>query len=60
MITDLMWKMFLSTGNIEYFMQYRDIKERNFDFYSDAGQKNVLDGGKWRTSKQKEWLSGKQ
>ncbi len=44
MIKNLMWQMFKNTGNIEYFMQYRDVTERKPDFMTEAGSETALDG----------------
>ncbi|MBP7174832.1 MAG: hypothetical protein KBA53_01270 [Thermoclostridium sp.] len=59
MIRNLMWQMFKNTGNIEYFMQYRDITDKKPDFMTEAGSEPLMDGEKWRTSKSGEWSSGK-
>jgi len=59
MLKNLMWQMFKSTGNIEYFMQYKDVNDKKPDFMTEAGSETALDGEQWRTSKQGEWSSGK-
>jgi hypothetical protein len=57
MLKNIMWQMFEKTGNIEYFMQYRDVKKP--DFLTEAGTETALDGEQWRISKREEWSSGK-
>jgi hypothetical protein len=59
MLKNLMWQMFKNTGNIEYFMQYRDVADKKPDFMTEAGSETALDGEQWRISKPGEWSSGK-
>ncbi len=60
MLKNLTWQMFKNTGNIEYYIQYRDVKESEPDFLTEAGADSSWDGEKWHTSRPEEWLSGKQ
>ena len=55
MLKDIAWKMFKQTGNIEYFLQYKEINEKNTDFLTEAASDIALDGEKCRMSKQEEW-----
>ncbi len=59
MLKDLMWEMFKNTGKIDYFMQYKRIRDKKPDFLTEAGSDTALDGGKCRMSKPEEWSSGK-
>lgn len=59
MIKDLMWNMFKNTGNIEYYMQYKNIRGKKADFSVEAGEENVVDGERCHIAKQKESLHGK-
>jgi hypothetical protein len=59
MLKDLIWQMFKNTGDIDYFIQYRSLKEQTPDFYTEAGSDIVLDGEKCHTLKPEEWLSEK-
>jgi len=59
MLKNLIWQMFKNTGNIEYFMQYRDVSDHKPDFKIEAGSETALDGEQWRTSKPGGWSSGK-
>ncbi|NLX76120.1 MAG: YqzL family protein [Clostridiaceae bacterium] len=56
---DLAWQMFKKTGNIEYFLQYKNLEKGKSDFSTEAASDTVLDGEKWRMSKPGEWSSGK-
>ena len=51
MLKNLIWQMFKNTGNIEYFMQYRDVSEKKPDYKTEAGSETVLMVN-MRTSKQ--------
>lgn len=59
MIKKLTWKMFENTGNIEYYLQYRNIKRIEPEFKMEAGEEVIVDGVKCRMSKPGAWLSGK-
>ncbi|NLY18291.1 MAG: hypothetical protein GX045_04950 [Clostridiaceae bacterium] len=59
MLKDLAWNMFKSTGNIEYYIQYRNVKNNKPDFSIEAGEENIVDGEGCLISKQKESLPGK-
>jgi hypothetical protein len=59
MLKALIWQMFKNTGDIDYFIQYRSLKEQTPDFYTEAGSDIVLDGEKCHTLKPEEWLSEK-
>lgn len=59
MLKNLMWQMFEKTGDIEYFLNYKGLKEKRPDFMTEAGMDITLDGEKWLTSKPEEWSSGK-
>lgn len=54
MLKALIWQMFKNTGDIDYFIQYRRLKEQTPDFYTEAGSDIVLDGEKCHTSKPEE------
>lgn len=59
MLKNLTWQMFKQTGNIEYFIQYKDLDDKKPDFFTEAGSETALDGAKCRMSKLEEWLSEK-
>ena len=44
MLKDIAWKMFKETGNIEYFLRYKEIDEKNTDFLTEVASEIVLDG----------------
>lgn len=44
MLKNIAWQMFAKTGNIEYFMQYKDLRDRRVDFMTEAGAETALDG----------------
>ncbi|NLK69728.1 MAG: YqzL family protein [Clostridiaceae bacterium] len=54
MLKDIAWKMFKETGNIEYFLRYKEIDEKNTDFLTEVASEIVLDGEKCHMSKQEE------
>lgn len=59
MIKDLTWNMFKNTGNIEYYIQYRNMKGNKPDFSIEVSDEIVVDGERCHMSRQKESLSGK-
>jgi len=56
MLKDLAWQLFKKTGNIEFFLQYKNLEktERSLDFSTEAASAMDLDGEKCRMSKRKE------
>ncbi len=59
MIKHIAWSMFKNTGDIEYYMQYRDSDSNKPDFSIEAGSETIVDGERWRTLKPKDWLQEK-
>ena len=59
MIKHLAWSMFKNTGNIEFYMQYRDTVNNKTDFSMEAGSETIVDGEKWHTLKPRDWLQEK-
>lgn len=59
MLKNMLWQMFKKTGEIDYFIQYKEINDKGPDFMIEAGSEIHSDGEKWRISKPKEWSSGK-
>lgn len=59
MLKNMMWQMFKNTGNIEYFMQYRNVTDKKPDFLTEAGSETIVDGKKWHISKPEGWSSGR-
>jgi hypothetical protein len=55
MMKNLAWKMFKNTGNIESYMEYKNIKDNKPDFSVEVGEETIVDGEKCHISKQKEW-----
>lgn len=54
MIRNIAWAMFKNTGNVGYYMQYKNIEVNKPDFSVEAGSEIIVDGGKCHISKQKE------
>jgi len=54
MLKDFAWQMFKKTGNIEFFLQYKNLDRMNRDFSTEAASDTDLDGEKCRMSKPKE------
>ncbi|AGI39993.1 YqzL family protein [Thermoclostridium stercorarium] len=52
MLKDLAWQMFKKTGNIEFFLHYKNLdRSGNKDFSTEAAADTDLDGEKCRMSK---------
>lgn len=52
---NLAWTMFKNTGNIECYMEYKNMKDNKPDFGIEAGEEPIVDGEKCHILKQKEW-----